>query len=289
MRNLIVVVTMALVLSRTTLCPASVLYDRIYHLGENDVPPAVAFGPGDPVTVDSMSGVNASKIGLEFYHGQVSGGGPPTTLGIAPGSTVAMEFTNVDSRYVAPISLGGVTQFFGMEGYVQVSAGVTGANWFYNGGPGFPLAFPGDGYGLGVVGGQYAAIVSGSVFPTGVLVNPLQPVEMALVNTGGVNFSVYIQHLLVTSFADPSFVAPSAADVLSLGNFNGNSVPPAYSGVIDEARTFSYLPGQFDPNTDLGAAVAAVPEPSALILTAIGVPLIAIGMRRASRANVTAP
>jgi len=180
-----------------------------------------------------------------------------------------MEFTNVDSRYVAPATLGAVTQNFGMEGYVLVSAGVTNAIWFYNGGNGLPLITPSDGYGLGLKGGQYAAFISGNVFLTGVFANPLQPVEMALVNTGGNNFSVYIQDTLVASISTP-FTTPLATDVLSLGNFDANFSPPLYSGVIDEARTFTFVPGGFDPTTDLGAPAAAIPEPATFVLAVIG-------------------
>lgn len=270
-RNWIRLFTIGLALSGAGLCPAGVVNDRLYRLGEDDVPTAVPLGAGDAVTVDAVSGINATKVGLTYYYGKPGLGGPATSLGLAPGSTEAMEFTNIDSRYVAPASLVGVTQNFGIEGYVLVSGGVTQAKWFYNGGSGLPGPPPSDGYGLGVVSGQYAAFVSGSTFLTGVVANPLQPVEMALVNTGGTNFTVYIQDVPVLMFA-AAVVAPTAAEMLSLGNFSGNFSPPLYSGVIDEARTFSFAPGGFNPSTDLSPAAAAIPEPMSLILGGIAIP-----------------
>jgi hypothetical protein len=249
-------VALALGLAAAEPCQGVVVNERLYRLGEVDVPPAVALGPGDNPTVDSGTiPVSAAKIGLAFYHGK---GSPPVLAGLAPGSTVAMEFTNVDSRYVALPALPGVTENFGMEAYIQVSAGVTEARPFYNGGDGTPLGVLTTGYGLGVHGGKYAAIVAGGVFLTPVAAVPGAPVEMALVNVGGSQFEVYVQKLLVLSFVAP-VVPPLATEVLSLGNFVGNQSPPAFAGVLDEARVFTFSPGGFDPPTDLGAAASFVP------------------------------
>jgi len=142
-------VTMALVLAGAGLCPAGVVNDRLYRLGEDD-PGASPGGAGDPQTTDSVGGINATKVGLAFYYGSPGGGGGG---GLAPGSTLAMEFTNVDSRYVAPADMNLGTQNFGMEGYVLVSSGVANAIWFYNGGTGLPVTIPSDGYGMGLSGG----------------------------------------------------------------------------------------------------------------------------------------
>jgi hypothetical protein len=199
--------------------------------------------------VDDISGINASKIGLEFYYGI---GAPAVALGLAPGSTEAMEFTNVDSRYVASAEF--LTDNFGMEVYIQVSPGVTDARAFYNGDGGFPFGPLDRGCGLGVSGGFYAAFVGGAPLPflTSVPAVPLVPIAMALVNTGGGNFEVYIQKKLVLSFLAPSYVPPLPTDQLSLGNFVSNLSPPNFAGVLDEARVFTFSAGGFDPKTDLG-------------------------------------
>jgi len=60
---------MALVLAGTGLCPAGVVNDRLYRLGEDDLPAPVPLGPGDPLTMDSVGGINAMKVGLTFYYG----------------------------------------------------------------------------------------------------------------------------------------------------------------------------------------------------------------------------
>jgi hypothetical protein len=140
-------------------CPGAVTDVRLYRLGEDDIPPAVPGGPGDTITVDHIMGMNAMKVGLTFYYAKKSLGGPPVGLGLAPGSTEAMEFTNVDSRYVAPAEF--LTNNFGMEVYILVSSGVTDARAFYNGDGGFPFGPLDRGCGLGVAGGHYAALVGG--------------------------------------------------------------------------------------------------------------------------------
>jgi hypothetical protein len=255
-RLLCVCVAFALGLAATEPCQGVVVNERLYRLGEVDAPPAVALGPGDNPTVDSGTiPVNAAKIGLAFYHGK---GSPPVLAGLAPGSTVAMEFTNVDSRYVALPALPGVTENFGMEAYIQVSAGVAEARAFYNGGDGTPLGVLTSGYGLGIHSGKYAAIVAGNIFLTPVAAVPGVAVEMALVNMGGSQFDVYIQKLHVLTFVAP-VVPPVATEVLSLGNFVGNQSPPAFAGVLDEARAFTFAPGGFDPSTDLAAASSFTP------------------------------
>jgi hypothetical protein len=75
---------------------------------------------------------------------------------------------------------------------------------------------------------------------------------MALVNTGGGNFDVYIERNLVLSFSAPFYVAPLPTDNLSMGNFVSNLSPPNFAGVLDEARVFTFPPSGFDPKTDLG-------------------------------------
>jgi hypothetical protein len=226
----------------------AVLNHRLYRLGEND--PVASIGlPGDDPTIDSGADlVPAGKTGLEFY-------GP----GVVPvTSPLAMEFTNVDSRYTAPAALAGVVQDFGMEAYVLVNPGVTETRAFYNGSGGTPFETLTHGYGLGVHGGFYSAFVGGMIFMT-VPAVPGLPVEMALVNrsvTGGTLFEVYVQRKLVLSIPNLAIAPALATDLLSMGNFTGNSSPPAFSGVVDEARVFTFEPGAFDPPTDLGAAAA---------------------------------
>ena len=257
-------VGLALGLAAAGQCLGIVTNDRLYRLGEQDVPPAGALLPGDNPTVDGGTDMaDASKIGVTFYYGQAGFGGL-VPLGLVPGSTFSMEFSNVDSRYVAAAALVGVTENFGMEVYIQVSPGVTEGRVFYNGGGGTPLPLepPIRGYGLGVHGGLYSAFLPGSpcadsICQTPVPAVPGMPVEMALVNSGAAQFDVYIQRTLVLSVPVPA-VSPVATDVLALGNFIGNQSPPDFAGVLDEARVFEFAPGEFDPFTDLGAAAAGV-------------------------------
>jgi len=249
----------------------TVANERMYRFGENDPPHAVG-APGLNPTVDSVSAANAMKIGLEFYH-HTSGGGPPLPLGIAPGSTEAMEFTNIDSRYVAAAFP--ATTNYGLEVYVQPQVN-TDALFFYDGGPGFPGPPPADGMGLGIQGGQYVGFVGTvGIIPSGVSATPGQPVEIAIVADGGAT-RLFVQGVQ----KGPVIAAPLAvggAETLSMGNFF--VTPPQYAGVLDEARVFDFIPGQFNPG-DLGPA--AVPEPGVIGL--VGAMTVLALRRRSSRA-----
>jgi hypothetical protein len=269
-------------LTLTSFAGASVTERRLYRLGEDDVPAPVPAGAGDNSTVDSVGGVNASKVGLEFYHFNGGGGGPPTSLGIAPGSTQSMEFTNVDSRYTAPAFTGQVADY-GLEIYIQPGPGAADSRFFYNGGPGFPQNPPTNGLGLGIALGQYVGIINGQPsIASGIPAVPGQPVAVAIVtdSLSGLT-SLYVQGQLRGSSAAPPLPV-AAGDVLSLGNFVDNFSPPLFGGVLDEARVFTFLPGAFDPNANLG-----VPEPATpLIACALG--LLAIWRRRPHRPGAPA-
>lgn len=245
----------ALAIASASACPAAVTNVRFYHLGEDD-PGALPGGPGKPFTIDSASAANAQKVGLTFYP---SLGVVPKGIGLAPGSTMSMAFVNIDSRYQAP-AVTGLIDNFGMEAYIDINhAAVKNAIPFYNG-VGAPDLTPAAGCGLRIFGGEYQGFIGpAGIIPSGVLAIPNKPVEMALVRNGG-QFQLYINDVLKnTSPIVPTPVA--ATDELSIGNFFGNYSPPDFSGIVDEARVFTFAPGKFNPTTDLGAAAAggAVP------------------------------
>ena len=220
--------------------------------------------PGNPVTIDSVGGINATKVGLTTYNGISGGGGPPVGIGIAPGSTMSMQFQNIDSRYQAPVAAGLVDNF-GMEAYIQPQT-TAEARPFYNGGDGTPLDALTNGFGLTISsGGQYEGLLGGvAAIPTGVPAVPGKAVEMALVSNAGV-FTVYINDVAKGSLAAAS-IPVLATDLLSIGNFD--ATPAGFAGVVDQAHIFTFAPGAFNPSTDLGGA--AVPEPSTLSLVGAG-------------------
>jgi hypothetical protein len=202
-------VGLALGLAAVGQCQGTVTNDPLYRLGEQDVPPAGALLPGDNPTVDGGTDMaDASKVGLALDYGQAGFGGL-VPLGLVPGSTFSMEFTNVDSRYVAPAAAVGVSENFGIEVYIELSPGITEARAFYNGGGGAPFEPLIRGYGLGVHGGLYSAFLPGRLCPdsicqTTVAALPGMPVEMVLVNSSGAQFDVYIQRILVLTRAKAS-------------------------------------------------------------------------------------
>jgi hypothetical protein len=108
-----------------------------------------------------------------------------------------------------------------------------------------------------------------------VLAVPGQPVEIAIV-ADTTSTRLFVQDIPVGPILAPPLVVPPA-EMLSMGNFFDNLAPPAYGGVLDEARVFTFVPGGFNPG-DLGPA--AVPEPGAITL--IGAAAV-LALRRRSR------
>lgn len=276
MRSALVVLFLMLV---TTSAHSAVTNLRLYRLGEAD-PGALPGNPGDDPTRDSVSPADAAKVGLEFYHFQINGNGPPTAVGLVPGSTESMRFVNVDSRYVAPAATG-LTEY-GMEVYVQPNASVSGlveSRLFYNGGDGSPIGSVVRGLGVGIGAGQYVGIVNGVVWiNSGVPAVPGTPVELAIVAHGGL-VEMFVQRQSVGSSAVVPLAA-AAGDGLSLGNFIANFSPPGFAGALDEARVFTFGPGGFDPVTDLGPEAA--PEPTSPVL-GLAVALMTMSRRRLKR------
>ncbi|HWE95933.1 MAG TPA: LamG-like jellyroll fold domain-containing protein [Tepidisphaeraceae bacterium] len=248
-RKLLVAGGIGIALMTSNVAHAAVNDLRLFHLGESDVPPAIAFAPGDATTVDSISAANATKVGNTFYD----------PAGLAPGSSFAMRFQNVDSRYVSTATTG-LTADFGIEAYVNPSSTVP-VTIFYNG-------TGGTGAGLGISGGQYVGVVGTTLVPSGVAVTPGVPVELALVEQGPTNsFTVYVNDVAPLPATSVASYAPAAAgDDLIIGQWHQDQ-PVPYAGVVDEARIFQFAPGGFNMG-DLGSA--AVPEPGSVGLLGLG-------------------
>jgi hypothetical protein len=233
----------------STVARATVTDLRKFHLGESDAPPAVAFAPGDTQTIDSITAANATKVGNTFYD--------PT--GLAPGSSFAMRFQNVDSRYVSTATPG-LTVDFGIEAYVNPSS-TAPADVVYNG-------FGATGAGIGISGGQYVGIIGSTIVPGGVAVVPGSPVELAMVEQGPSNsFTVYVNGTAPFPAVSVASYAPAiATDSLTIGQWLQDK-PVPYAGVVDEARVFQFAAGGFSTG-DLGAA--AIPEPGSLGVLGLG-------------------
>lgn len=246
---------------------AAISLIREYRLGEADGGAVIGL-PGNPTTTDSAGGISAVKVGNTTYD-----------AGLFTGSTLSMQFENVDSRYEAPAALLGVTDNFGIEAYIMPDpfTAFTDGRPFYNGGDGIPTSVPPNGYGLLISGGTYQGLLGGvGVLATGVVATPGVAVDMALVRDSGVT-TVYINHVpMVSSLAAP--IAAIGGDKLAIGNFLDSGALPPYAGVVDQARVFTFLPGQFSPGD-----LSPIPEPSSLVLAATGVIAVVVGTFRWTR------
>jgi hypothetical protein len=278
----------------TSVGQAAVTDFRLYQLGESD-PGAMANIPGFPSTTDSGANLpthDALKVGIDTYVGS-SATGSAGPLVFPEGSTLAMAFKNVDSVYHAT-GVFGFNDNFGMEAFVLPYVNIQEARFFYNGGSGTPYANNLNGCGLVIHGGEYAAEIgqgaSPSIYiPSGISASTAtnRMVEMAIVRDQGV-FTFYVNKAVVGISNAFYYPLTQSSEQMSIGNFI--STPPSGdAAIVDEARLFTFTPGNFYPggpgSSDGDLNSLPVPEPSALFL--IGSALGLAGLRRFPRVRVT--
>jgi hypothetical protein len=194
-------------------------------------------------------------------------GGSTVDYGFAPGESGAYSSTTA-----VPIG----TQNWGIQAWVKPNDGVNAASYLSNGGLGsyadvslfqFDAAVLGQGTGI-----QYYAQIAGNAYPSGVLVDPTRWHSVALVNEAGTN-KFYVDNQLVTSFVADAPATLGAFCDLGVNAAGGDFM---MSGSIDEARVFTFAPGQFQVS-DLGVT----PEPGTLVLLTTGlIGLLAYAWRK---------
>lgn len=250
--------------------------------GENDSPaPNFNVDPGllgnaNATTVDLMGNYNLinNNAGAAYYGSSAAYLG---VGGLEDGSSVAL-ITAGSGLYTSTINAG--TANFGFQAYVrpnnttglQVIAANGGAGNGWN-------LFTADGTVLGFSAGyRYFVEVAGrDIIDSGITVDAGGSVaNIAYVNDNGANKFFY--NFSQVASADLGGIK-AATGYFSLG-YNP-SLDPAkyYSGTIDEARLFTFQPGQFQAS-DLTNYVGVVPEPSTYALVVGGIATLLLIRRR---------
>jgi len=222
---------------------ANIIVQDLYHLGESDSPTAIAGGAGDTTTVDSAGTTNLTKVASPLY----------SNIGGTAGSALSMSLDG-SSAYMANSSvLTSTSSNFGME--VMVDPTVAGENAYllYNGNGG-------NGYGILLQGGR-ATLLYGNqdIFTAGPVLPLNQWSEIAITRiTGGNGENLYVNDALVMSANNNSANLPTGG--VEIGeSFSGTS---KFTGLLDEARIFTFSTGQFS-TSDLQVP-APIPEPASL-------------------------
>lgn len=232
---------------------AGVVVQDYWSLGEHD--------SGIGTTVDSVGGVNLT-----------ASGSPVSTSTTAPGSTAARYF-NGSSGYSGSSVLGSTVDNFGIVIWADPTSNANGAV-FYNGNTGS------SGWGIYQCenlnwcpgSGSYWALLFGAgpgLQEVPVALNTYT--ELALVRDSGVA-TFYVNGVAVGSTT--SFTPFDPAGNVMIG-FNPAYSGESYVGNLDEARIFTFAPGQFSP-ADLNYS----PEPSSLALVGLGAIALAGCVRR---------
>lgn len=235
---------------------ATIILIADYRLGDND-PGAVAGNPVNSTTLDSSGNGNTMNlVGSGTYVNT------PTGLGVNLNGTAAGYSTGVFST---------LTDNFGVE--VRVFSNNSPANSqviFYNGSTSF------NGWGLYEAAGTWG-ILYGGVGYYSVAVTANQWVTLAMVRASGTT-TLYLNGVAQLTTTD---LPKTPAGILALGDKNagipGNGF---FSGMVDQARVFSFAAGTFAAGTDL---LEPVPEPSTWALMGLGLAAVGYARRRRVR------
>lgn len=238
---------------------AAVTTEVYYRLGEDDGATTVG-GVGENPTQDSSANDrDAARTGSPVY-----------AAGVAPGSTRSVDFLDGANQYSRAAF--NVTDNFGLESFFQVDT-IDRQVFYANGtgggdGVGFFLGNDGTGATPAIDPAEYQGIYGNvSFLRTGIDAVAGDTVYMAVVENAGAT-NVYISVKPLNGSFGPlqtfSFNVPSPRTPVGTFSLNTNNT---FDGRIDEARFFTFAPGQFSTNDLL---FNTVPEPGSLSLLSLG-------------------
>jgi hypothetical protein len=200
-----------------------------YRLGEND--PGAA--PGITVTnaVNFVGGHNLTFAGAATYSSDVS-----TSAVAHTGSSLSVDMMN--SAFATNTIVSTLVTNFGMEAWVKPASTAGGQIIMYNGNTAT------GGWGIVIGSSNYMALFGGK---TGFGTAPVVPnvwTHVALVRDGTAS-TLYVN-------GSPVATSPATPGVPA-GNFALGAPPQAqtnqfFTGLLDEARVFTFAPGQFSTN-----------------------------------------
>ncbi|MDB6109253.1 MAG: Fibronectin type domain protein, partial [Pedosphaera sp.] len=208
---------------------AAITVQQYYRLGEND--PGAANGNSAAATLDFISGQSIQLTGSPIYTTIVS-----SLATAGAGSTLAMNFST-SGQYGSRALISADTDNFGFELWVQPVSTVGTQCLAYNGDPG------GSGWGLLIIDGTYQVLFGNVAFFGSAPATAGAWTHLAVVVDSGVS-TFYVNGAAAATLNG----GPNAPQ----GSFTLATTPPNpdnfFTGLMDEARLFTFAPGQFSTN-----------------------------------------
>jgi sugar lactone lactonase YvrE len=222
-------VLIGLVLS-TVPARATITVLDAWQIGEGD-PGAAASGAATNL-VDHVGTFNLKTAGAAVYSSDVA-----TAAAAHAGSLLSVNFTN--STYASSGLLTTVADNFGVELWVKPTATAGNDCILYNGNSG------GSGWGLFIINGTYQIVFGGRGYVGSGTVTMGGWTHLALVRNNGVT-TLYTNGVIAGA---SSSLAPNTP----AGSFALATTPTApgaqvFTGLMDEARFFTFSAGQFSTN-----------------------------------------
>lgn len=208
---------------------AVVTTTHFYRLGEADAL-AVAGNPSSVTTIDSVGGINLTRNGTATYSSSAA----------ASGSSLSMDFSGTGNSY-SGASVSALNNNFGIEAWVRTETTTGNHTIAYNGNT------SNAGWGIYQLGGTFNGLFGGIAVVGSAPVTLETWTHVALVRDSGLA-TLYVNGVASgTSGSTPNAVG---ANPFFIGGNPGNA-PETFNGNVDQVRTFTFTPGQFNAATDL--------------------------------------
>ena len=226
--------------------PAAITDFGLYHLGEFSSRSAAS-----PYLALTNSGTAGTPQNIISFQNNGSSVSIVTPIRGASNSTAALSVTqgSGQSGYYGGATAFSFTDNFAMEIWVNPASSSLSGNHDV-----FCLANNAGTIKIAINAGNWQALINGSAFSTGVVASASQWTTAAIIRSNGVS-RFFINGIVQTGTGAATPVIANPMLFFGPAGVNG------FSGILDEARLFTFVPGTDNPVTALSVPPPPVPFP----------------------------